>query len=136
MSTLTISADYESISDVRHWLRAFFKENNYNDGEKCYEWELVLTETVTNIIEHGEIEKTEADIELVAEKTELNISLSIRDNGKRYDFHALEGNSSEKIKEERPPGGMGVFLIRKLVDKVEQSVLADGRNQLVLIKQK
>ena len=135
MSTINVAANLESLAEIRHWLLGFFKDNGYTNADKSYEWELVIVETLTNIIEHGNIKDSNSSIELTVEFEFSNVVLTVRDNGEHYDFHALKGNTSEKIKSERPPGGMGIFLIRKLVDKVEQSILADGRNQLVLIKQ-
>jgi len=73
---------------------------------------------------------------MALEKKESMIVITIMDQGRKYDFNRLKTvRDKGHLKESRPRSGMGVYIIRQLVDAVMYNYLPDIKsNELKLIK--
>ncbi len=94
---------------------------------------LALEEALSNIIFYGidpGIEE-EISIEFKAEGNCLNIILS--DTGKAFDPTQNSEPDLDLPAEVRPIGGLGIFLIRKMMDEVSYERI-NGTNRLVMVK--
>lgn len=89
--------------------------------ELIYRIELTVEEVVVNIISYGYPdkkghEKLTLDVELIEDKA---IEITVSDTGEGYNpLEAVIDPGIEKPIEERKIGGLGVFLLRKLVDEL------------------
>jgi serine/threonine-protein kinase RsbW len=107
---------------------------------------LAIDEAATNIIIHGygyqeissyrprtqDDEDGVIDIELIQQ--EGVIMVTIKDQAPPFDPTEVPPPDLSLPLEQRPIGGLGVFLIRHSVDEFHHRVLEGGGNQLVLIK--
>jgi serine/threonine-protein kinase RsbW len=95
--------------------------------------ELAADEAVTNVIRYAYPpgEAGEVRLELAREAGEL--VLTIRDRGKPFREEEAPPPVLDAPLEERPVGGLGIFLMHKLMDRVERS-REQGENLLVLAK--
>ena len=77
---------------------------------------LVAEELVVNILEHGYGGKDGPDIRIRLSSEEQWVVLHLEDHGPAFQAHlAPTPNPNARI-EERPPGGLGLFLVRGLAD--------------------
>lgn len=129
---LTVSASTENLAKVR----AFVAENALVHGfsqKEVDEIRLAVDEAFTNIIKHAYNFDNEKKVSLKTGSEEAAFWISICDEGKPYDPTSYkEPNIAERIKEGKR-GGVGVYLIKKLMDKVEYSSIG-SINQIRLIK--
>jgi anti-sigma regulatory factor (Ser/Thr protein kinase) len=124
----------KSLSDVREAVGRFCQEFDI-DKIKCSEIELAVNEACTNIITHGGLDPEKDSFSLSLEKAKKMLVIIIRDPGKPYNFNQVNTVKSRKeFKEKRPRSGMGVYIIRQLVDAVMYHRLPDNTNELKLIK--
>ncbi|MBB3700663.1 MULTISPECIES: ATP-binding protein [Flammeovirga] len=80
---------------------------------------IAVTESVNNAIIHGNRNDKEKNVHLELDVTEKEISFTIEDEGKGFDFDALpDPTAPENIDK---PGGRGIFLMKHLADEVEFS---------------
>ena len=94
---------------------------------------VVLEEALTNILLYGYIDHDQHSIEInfVIEGDQLTISLV--DDGLPYDPTLKADPDITLTAEERPIGGLGIFLIKKIMDKVEYE-RNTNKNILILTK--
>lgn len=94
---------------------------------------LALEEALTNVIFYAFEEGTEHEIKLDFKLNKNQLSMIISDSGKPYDPTAKSDPDINLSVEDRPVGGLGIFLIKQLMDKV--SYRRKGNlNQFTMIK--
>jgi len=126
-------ASLDCLEELRAFVRGFCAEQRLNDI-LTGELELAANEAATNIIEHAGL-KSKDHFTLALEKEKKRLSLTFRDPGKPYDFGRVATVKGAKdIQKKRPRSGMGVYIIRQLVDAVIYNALPNRQNQLQLIK--
>ena len=113
--------------------------------EVCSQWQLpvsveaslnlVLEEAVVNVIQYAYPEGEEGTLTIEVEwKAEENIlQFTLSDGGKPFDPTAVPDADTSLSVEERPIGGLGIFLSRQMMDCVEYRYY-NNRNTLVMQK--
>jgi serine/threonine-protein kinase RsbW/sigma-B regulation protein RsbU (phosphoserine phosphatase) len=95
---------------------------------------LVLDEVVANVIEHGYGgEEGERDIYVSMEFDGSLLILRVEDEGRPFDPLQAPPPDLSLPLEERPVGGLGIHIVRSLMDEVEYRRAA-GRNVLIMRK--
>src|SRR5574344_2024228 len=75
---------------------------------------LALEEAVSNVIFYAFDDEKEHDIKIVISLENKNLSIEIIDDGKPFDPTARKQPDVSLPAEDRPIGGLGIFLIRKM----------------------
>jgi len=112
----------EQAGDEWHWLPSSTMSIN-----------LVLEEALTNTILYGFEKDEKHSLSISLRKREDEVTITIVDDGKAFDPTFLAGPDITLSAEERNIGGLGVFLIKKLMDSVQYKRAAN-KNFLVLTK--
>ena len=94
---------------------------------------LVLEEAFTNVVQYAYIDKSEHEIDLVIEKNGNELEITLIDDGEPYDPTEQKEPDINLSAEERPIGGLGIFLIKKTMDDVKY-FRKDEKNHLVMAK--
>jgi anti-anti-sigma factor len=113
-------------------VEAFAREHHIPDPT-TFQINLVLDELVTNVISYGYRDTAEHLINLRMKLSGEELTIVMEDDG--LPFNPLEQAAPELDKPiaEKEVGGLGIFLVRKLVDSVEYRRQAD-KNILVMKK--
>lgn len=94
---------------------------------------LVLEEAVSNIIFYAYNDNEKHEIQISLSLDPKGITIQITDDGKPFDPTSIPKPDITLPAEERPIGGLGIFLISKLMDSVHY-LRQDNLNILTLIK--
>ena len=94
---------------------------------------LALEEAVANVIMYAYPEGTEGEVGLDASVGEHSLTFTITDRGKAFDPTAKEEVDINQSLEDRPIGGLGIHIIRQIMDSVRYERIGD-RNILYLTK--
>lgn len=94
------------------------------------ELRLVGEEVLTNIVKYAE---TGAPVEVEIQASTDEIVLEFRDRGRAFDPLAAEEPDLEASVEERALGGLGIYLVRELMDDVAYR-REEGTNILRVVK--
>ena len=94
---------------------------------------LAVDEMVTNIIEHGYAGQPGAIEVEVSDRGDALI-VELRDQAPPFDPTTQPPPDLAVSFEDRPPGGLGIYLMRKVMDDVQHRVTAAYRNNLTMIK--
>ena len=102
------------------------------DADSVGRLQLALEETVTNIIDYGLPVGGAYEIDVRASVENGIVEVAVEDDGKAYDplVEAPEFDPNQSM-EERRIGGIGVHLVRTLMDEVEYLRVGD-RNRLTM----
>ena len=94
---------------------------------------LALEEAVTNVILYAYPEGTSGDVLVDAAAGEKALYFTITDTGKAFDPTTKEDVDINAGIEDRPVGGLGIHLVRKIMDDVRYERIG-GKNVLYLTK--
>jgi len=104
------------------------------DPKIVFEFNLVLEEMITNIIFYAYKDKREHEIEICLSNHGKRIIIELIDDGIPFDpIKAELPVDVDKPLEDRKIGGLGIHLVKKLMDKVSYS-REDDKNILTLEK--
>jgi anti-sigma regulatory factor (Ser/Thr protein kinase) len=94
---------------------------------------LVLEEALTNVILYGFDDENKHTISIEFGKSGDLLTISIIDDGHEYDPTLKEDPDITLAADERPIGGLGIYLIKKIMDIVEYQRI-NSKNHLILTK--
>ena len=117
-SIIILKNDFAEIKILTDGIN-YFAEKNHLDNETTLDLCLVLDEIITNIISYGFDDESEHKIIVNLNVNNKVLSVKIEDDG--ISFNPLEYPTPDTTKplEEREVGGLGVFFVKKLMDKIE-----------------
>ena len=95
---------------------------------------LALEEAVTNVILYAYPKEEQKDIFISANMSDNILIFVLTDSGKEFDPTQVPDADITLSAEEREIGGLGIFLIRQIMDTVEYQRI-DGKNVLSMSKQ-
>lgn len=94
---------------------------------------LVLEEAISNIIFYAFDDEKIHDIDVFISLKDKDLKIIITDDGKSFDPTSNKTPDINLPLEDRPIGGLGIFLISKIMDEVNYERF-DNKNKLILSK--
>ena len=132
---LKIKNETENLALIREAVREVVTLGRFPEGE-LNRLTLAVDESVTNVMEHAYEYDLEGREEIVV-AIEANDSMfvaCIRDRGQAFSpLDVPAPNLADHVKEGRKHG-LGIFLIRQIMDEVSYDKIADGSNELRMVK--
>ncbi len=95
---------------------------------------LAVDEACTNIIKHAYQYATDKEIEVSIFPQDRSFEIRIYDSGKSFDPSTIRQPDLKEHIGHRKRGGLGVYMMKKLMDKVEYNFHKGKRNEVRLIK--
>jgi sigma-B regulation protein RsbU (phosphoserine phosphatase) len=102
-------------------------------AEEVFQIRLAMEEAVANVILYAYPKGESNIVELEAQSDSDILTIQIIDYGIEFDPTEAKEADITLSSEERPIGGLGIFLIRQIMDSVEYQRV-DGRNILLITK--
>ena len=96
---------------------------------------LAVDEAATNIIVHG-YKRQQGRIEIEMRPEGPDLIIVLRDEAPLFDPTRHPSPDLTLPLEQRQPGGLGIFLMRQVMDEVTHRPRAGGGNELIMIKRK
>ena len=133
MKTVVLPAKLEQLRDVK----AFADEvlaKTLASREDCIEVELAMEEVFVNIVTYARLPKA-GEISISCEYHPLERALFIQFEDRGCPFNPLERKAPdlEAGLSERCPGGLGIYLLKKMMNEIEYEY-NEGCNRLKLWK--
>ena len=89
---------------------------------------------MANVINYAYPKGTRGHVELTAEISDDVLTLVVKDHGIPFDPTQHEEVDVNAELNDRPIGGLGIFLVRSIMDTMEYQRTPDGYNVLTLSK--
>jgi anti-sigma regulatory factor (Ser/Thr protein kinase) len=96
-----------------------FLEDHDVDAQAVYRINLALEEMITNIIRHGYDDYESHEIKVSIEILENEIEGVIEDDGHEFNPVEQERKAEPSSLSERKIGGLGIHLIKKMLDHID-----------------
>jgi serine/threonine-protein kinase RsbW len=104
------------------------------DTDARFALRLAVEEVCTNLVEHGYRGGPAGPVEICAQRGADRVTLRIRDRGRPFDPHDAPAPDLSSDAGTRRAGGLGLYLVRQLMDEVGYVADADAGNVLTLVK--
>ena len=95
---------------------------------------VALDELLTNALSHGQKGRDPCSVTVDVELDKERVTIIVTDNGTPFDPFGRDAPDTALPVEERPIGGLGIHLVRELMDQVSYE-RRDDNNVVVLVKQ-
>jgi serine/threonine-protein kinase RsbW len=135
MRTAIFPARYKNLDDMRQFAAQAAKDAGMDNTEVCAV-ELAVDEACTNIIEHAYGLDKGGEIECTCTTANDCLTVILRDHGKPFNLSSVTEPDLSSGLEKRPLGGLGVYLMRQLMDEVRFEALGEAGNLLTMVKHK
>jgi serine/threonine-protein kinase RsbW len=127
-----VPADAAQLTVLTRFLREFAMAVAL-DAAQVRTFELALEEIFMNIVIHGSRPGTVPRVEVSLHRDAESLTMTVEDDGPEFDPLSLPPPDVTASLADRRVGGLGVFLVRKMMDSVRYARIA-GRNQLRMSK--
>lgn len=135
MDRLVLPATLDALVPVREFIERAACSARLND-KATYAMQLALDEIVTNIATHGSLDHpTPSTIEICATAGEAGLQVIIEDTGPGYQpADNLTPSHVGQPLEQRPVGGLGLFLARQCVDSFQYERLGHRNRHTLYVR--
>lgn len=125
-------ADYNNLEPIRQLIDKQVGVLGASEGD-IYDLMLAVTELVTNSIEHG-YQREEGWVQVEIGHNQSDLIIILRDGAPNYDPTTAPIPEINVPLEERPMRGLGVYIVRKIMDEFTYKIDDEGNNQVTIIK--
>ena len=132
LATCSVPADAAQLTALTDFLREFWSAASLTSTQRTT-FELALEEVFTNIVRHGTQPGKVPSVEVSLVVATDGLTMTIEDDGPRFDPLSLPEPDITADLDERPVGGLGVFLVRQMMDAVSYQYVGT-RNRLSMTK--
>lgn len=133
LSALKLPASLDSLHRIIHMVSGCTEEQHFSK-QRISEIEIAVEEALVNIFEYSYAEKN-GTVEVFCKLDDGNFVIEIIDSGIPFNILTAKEPDITSGISERSIGGLGIFLIRKLMDDVRYRREGD-RNILTLVVKK
>ncbi len=129
---IQIPAQMSYLKEVREFIERIGKKYKFSD-KIINSFKLVIDEACTNIIRHGYRDIKNGKITIRAIIRRRSLTMVIIDQGISFDPRQVSNPDLKKYVQIGKKGGLGIFMMRKLMDDIKYNVTSRG-NELRLTK--
>lgn len=127
-------ARFEFLDEIREMVAEVARAGGFSE-KTIYSLQLAADEAASNIIEHAYEGESDASLFVTCNMKGDEIVISMRDTGKSFNPKSVKEPDLKADLSERQIGGLGVYLMRKLMDTVSYESSRAG-NLLTMTKRR
>jgi serine/threonine-protein kinase RsbW len=132
--SLKVPSSTENLAMIRDFVSNIGAQVGFTEGETA-RLALAVDEACANVIEHayGGSDTTH-DVTVRAIIDDDTLRFEIIDTGRGFDPSSLEPQRVEELIRQRKSGGLGLRLIRTIMDDVQYRIVPGEKNELRMVK--
>jgi len=135
MPKTTFPAKFEFLDEIRDFVAQVARTGGFTD-QGIYSLQLAADEAASNIIEHAYKGISDATLDVTCDMQGEKILITMHDTGIPFDPSLVKQPNLKADLSERQIGGLGVYLMRKIMDEVRYESNAKTGNLLTMIKRR
>ncbi len=135
MRTEIFPARFDQLDAIRGFAAQAARDAGMRESE-INAIELAVDEACSNIVEHAYEGMKDGDIECTCDASSEALTIILRDHGKPFDSATVPIPDVNADLKKRRVGGLGIFIMRKLMDEVRFEALGRAGNVLTMIKRR
>lgn len=129
---LKLSCCTSALVELRSFLQRSLEAYGFSEVDR-HQLTLAVEEVCTNLIIHSHASNPKEVIYLEVKELEKKLAIEITDKGDAFNLLEYEVPDLKKVIEEKRKGGIGIFLVKKIMDEIEFES-KNGKNTCRLIK--
>ncbi len=133
MQTITLTANLEALAQISAFITDAAERAGL-DERATWQVQLAVDEAATNIIQHAYDPDVPGDMIVSWQCEASRFVVTLRDYGRQFDPEDVPAPDLESPLEERQVGGLGIYLITRLMDEVRFDFDPHEGNVLTMVK--
>jgi len=129
---LKLSCCTSVLVELRSFLQRSLEAYGFSEVDR-HQLTLAVEEVCTNLIIHSHASNPKEVIYLEVKELEKKLAIEITDKGDAFNLLEYEVPDLKKVIEEKRKGGIGILLVKKIMDEIEFES-KNGKNTCRLIK--
>jgi serine/threonine-protein kinase RsbW len=117
MESLTVPAELDSLAKISVFITDATARAGLDD-HAAWQVQLAVDEASTNVIQHGYSDDAPGELELAWRVDGPDLVVTLRDRGRRFNPDDVPAPDITSPLEERQAGGLGLYLMGRLMDSV------------------
>lgn len=131
--SLQVPSSTENLVLIREFVNRVGEQSGLDESELA-KLELAVDEACANVIEHAYGHNQTEEVTIRATFDEDEIRIEVLDTGRGFDPDSIDEAEVARLIEERKTGGLGLRLIRNLMDEVHYEIQPGKKNELRMVK--
>lgn len=133
MPTKRFSCSLKNLEKICDYVAHYARKAGLNEAE-VYAVQLAVDEATTNIMEHGYGRECPNRIDITCKILKDGLKVVIYDDAEPFNPETVPEPEINVSLEEIKPRGLGIFLMRQMMDEVHYQSSPDKGNTLTMIK--
>lgn len=130
---LQVPSSTENLALIREFVTSVGRQAGLDDAG-IHNLELAVDEACANVIEHAYGHDISKEVIIRAVFDDQTLRISVIDTGLGFDPGKTEPESLAELVQKRKSGGLGIRLIRSLMDEVQYEIVPGQKNELHMTK--
>ena len=130
---LKIPGQTDNLELIRNFVSGIAKKVGF-DEEDTNKIELAIDEACTNVIEHAYQHDESQDIDIAVKIDYNKFTIVVADRGRSFDMDEVEIPDMSSYLAELRVGGLGIYLMRTLMDEVDYHSKPGEKNEVTMVK--
>ena len=130
---LHVPSSTENLSMIRDFVGSIGERAGFSKGD-LVKLELAVDEACANVIEHAYGSDTTREVTVKATLDPTAVQIRIIDNGRGFDPSTVTETDLDSLIRQRKSGGLGMRLIKSVMDEVKYEIGPGQKNELRMTK--
>jgi serine/threonine-protein kinase RsbW len=130
---LKIPSQTDNLELIRNFIAGVAKKVGF-DAEYSNKIELAVDEACTNVIEHAYQHDESQNIDIAIKIDYNKFMVVVTDRGQSFKMDEIELPDMKSYLAELRVGGLGIYLMRTLMDEVDYHSKPGGKNEVTMVK--
>jgi serine/threonine-protein kinase RsbW len=130
---LVIKSSTDNLSLIRDFVRQSAEDAKIS-SEVTGKIILAVDEACTNVVKHAYKYSPDGEISIKVKVKDSKFTITIIDEGDYFNPNLIPEPDIKEYHKQRRIGGLGMFLMKKLMDEVNYTTLPPKKNKVVMVK--
>lgn len=131
---LRIPSQTDNLEIIRYFVGKVAEKVGFKEDD-VGKIELAVDEACTNVMKHAYTDKTtDKSLDVAVQIDYQKLTLIVTDHGKGFDPEKVRLPNIKEYLAELRVGGLGIYLMRTLMDEVDYDIRPGVRNQVKMVK--
>ncbi|HBY59040.1 MAG TPA: ATP-binding protein [Solibacterales bacterium] len=131
--SLHVPSSTENLAMIRDFVSSVGSQAGLAESDRS-KVELAVDEACANVIEHAYGKDVTKDVIVRATIETDQITIEVIDTGKGFDPGGVEQKDLDRLVRERRSGGLGMRMMKALMDEVVYQIVPGEKNELRMVK--
>jgi serine/threonine-protein kinase RsbW len=131
--TLHVPSSTENLVLIREFVSTVGAQAGLEESD-IGKLELAVDEACANVIEHAYGHDLTKEVIVRATFDDETLRIDVEDTGKGFDPKSVPSEELERLVQERKSGGLGMRLMKSLMDEVHYEIAPGQKNELHMLK--